>query len=171
MLLIQKRIYPYSYINSYEKFNKKLFPNFCTDWMNVLSGTIDVSERDEFFAEKVWKTFECKTMGDYHDLYLQSDVLLLADVFENFRKFFKDTFDLDPCHYYSAPNFSWDAMLKTTGVNLELLSDIDMSLFWEKTIRSGLNGIGEKRFMKANNKYVSGLIRQNHQFLDFSWML
>ena len=93
-------------------------------------------------------------MGDYHDLYLQSNVLSLADVFESFRKLLKDTYDLDPCHYYSAPNISWDAMLKTTGISLELLSDIDMLLFCEKAIRGGLNVIGEKRFMKANNKYV-----------------
>ena len=63
-------------------------------------------------------------------------------------------YGLDPCHYYSAPNISWDAMLKTTKVKLDLLSDIDMLLFYEKALRGGLNGIGEKRYMKANNKYL-----------------
>ena len=123
--------------------------------MNVLSGQIDLSEADVQLAQEVWENFGCKTIGDYHNLYLESDALLLADAFEKFQKFFKSTYDLDPCHYYFSPKISWDAMLKSTGVKLELLSNIDMLLFCEKAIRGGLNGIGEKRIMKANNKYLS----------------
>ena len=85
---------------------------------------------------------------------MKSDVALLADVFESFRNLFKKTYDLDPCHYYSAPNISWDAMLKTTKIELDLLSDIDILLFCEEAIRGGLNGIGEKRYLKANNAYL-----------------
>ena len=75
----------------------------------------------------VWKTFKCqtfkcKTMGDYHDIYLKSDVLILADVFENFRKTSKQYYNLDPVHYFSCPGFAWDAMLKMTGINLELIN-------------------------------------------------
>ena len=120
-----------------KKFDEKRLPTFGADWVNALSDKTDISEA-------VWKFFGCKSMGDYHDIYLQSDVLLLADVFESFRKLFKYTYDLDPCHYYSAPNISWEAIVKTTGISLELLSDIDMLLFCEKAIRRGLNGIGEK---------------------------
>ena len=120
-----------------------------------MSGRVDVTKSDFEFANQVWKTFKCQNIGDYHDLYLKSDVLLLADVFETFRNIFKENYDLDPCHYYSAPNVSWDAMLKTTGVELELLNDIDMLLFIEKSLRGGLNGIGEKRYIKANNHYLS----------------
>ena len=83
----------------------------------------------------IWNEFRCQDTGDYHDLYLKSDVVLLADVFEIFRNLFKKTYDLDPCHYYSAPNISWDAMLKTTKIELDLLSDIDMLLFYEEAIR------------------------------------
>ena len=93
-------------------------------------------------------------------LYLKSDVLLLADVFEKFRNLFLKVYGLDPCHYYSAPNISWDAMLKKTQIKLELLSDIDMLLFCEKGIRGGLNGVGEKRYLKANNKYMSDYNQQ-----------
>ena len=153
-LMSQKGIYLYSFIDSFEKFDEKRPPTFGLDWVNALSGTIDISEEEVRNAEYIWKFFGCKSMGDYHDLYLQSDVLLLADVFESFRKLFKDTYCSDPCHYYSTPNISWDAMLKTTGISLELLSDIDMLLFCEKAIRGVLNGIGEKRFMKANIEYV-----------------
>ena len=84
------------------------------------------------------------TMGDYHELY----VLLLADVFENFINYY----GLDPCHYFSSPGLSWDAMLKMTGIELELISDIDMHLFIKKVMRGGISYI-VKRHSKANNKY------------------
>ncbi|XP_075252035.1 uncharacterized protein LOC142344333 [Convolutriloba macropyga] len=99
--------------------------------------------------------FGCKNFGDNLMLYLKTDVTLLADVFEKCLRLFDQVYGLDPCHYYSAPNISWDAMLKTTKVKLDLLSDIDMLLFCERAIRGGLNGIGEKRYMKANNKYLN----------------
>ena len=101
----------------------------------------------------VWNMFGCKNFGDYLMLYIKTDVILLAHVFEKCRRLFDQVYGLDPCHYYSASNISWDAMLKTTEVKLDMLSDIDMLLFCEGAIR-GLNGIGEKRYMKANNKYL-----------------
>ena len=73
-----------------------------------------------------------KTMGEYHDLYLVSDVLLLTDVFENFRKTCMQYYKLDPCHYFTSPGLSWDAMLKMTNIKLELMTDIDMFQFIEK---------------------------------------
>ena len=82
----------------------------------------------------IWNEFWGQDIGSYHDLYLKSDVALLAVVFESFRNLFKKNFDLDPCHYYSAPNISWDAMLKTTKIELDLLSDIDILLFCEEAI-------------------------------------
>ena len=92
-------------------------------------------------------------MGDYHDLYLKTDVLLLADVFEKFIKTCIDYYGLDPCHYFSSPGLSWDAMLNMTRIKLELISDIDMHLFIEKGMRSGISYIA-KRHSKANNKYM-----------------
>ena len=88
--------------------------------------------------------------GDYHDLYLNTDVLLLADVFEKFIKTCLNYYGLDPFHYFSSPGLSWDAMLKMTGVELELISDIDMHLFTEKGMRGGISYIA-KRHSKANN--------------------
>ena len=82
--------------------------------------------------QSLWKTVHMQTMGDYHDLYLKTDVLLLADVFENFRKKCLEYYELDPAHYYTAPGLSWDAALKLTKVNLELLDDIEMHLMVEK---------------------------------------
>ena len=92
-----------------------------------------------------------KTMGDYHDLYLKTDVLLLTDVFKMFIKTCLNYYGLDPCHYFSSPGLIWDAMLKITGIELELISDIDMHLFIEKGMRGGISYVA-KRHSKANNK-------------------
>ena len=93
------------------------------------------------------------TVGDYHDLYLKTDVLLLADVFEEFISACLEYYGLDPCHYFSSPGLSWDAVLKITVIELELISDIDMCLFVEKGMRGGISYI-VKIFSKANNKYI-----------------
>ena len=92
-------------------------------------------------------------MGDYHNFYLASDVLLLADVFENFRKTCLEYYKLDPCHYFTSPGLSWDAMLKMTEIKLELMTDIDMFQFIEKGLRGGISYIAN-RYGKANNKYM-----------------
>ena len=94
-----------------------------------------------------------ENMGDYHDHYLKKDVLLLADVFEKFIDTCLKFYKLDPCHYFSSPGLSWDAMLKMTGVKLEKISDIDMYLFIEKGLRGGISYTA-KRHSKANNKYL-----------------
>ena len=93
-------------------------------------------------------------MGDCHDHYLKKDVLLLADVFENFIDTCLKYYGLDPCHYVSSPGLSWDVMLKMTGIELEKISDIDKYLFIEKGLRGGISYIA-KRFAKANNKYLN----------------
>ena len=94
-------------------------------------------------------------MGDYHDLYLQSDTLLLVDIFENFRRTCLQYYKLDPCHYFTSPGLSWDAMLKMTGIKLELMTDVDMFQFIEKGLRGGISYIGN-RHGEANSKYISG---------------
>ena len=95
-----------------------------------------------------------KYMGDYHDHYLKKGVLLSADVFKKFIATFLKFYGLDPCHYFSSPGLSWDAMLKMTGVKLEKISDIDKYLFIEKGLRGGISYIA-KRYAKANNKYTN----------------
>ena len=107
---------------------------------------------------------------DYHELYNKVDVLLLADVFENFRNICLENYELDPAHYYTAPGLAWDAALKVTGVNLELLSDIDMLLMVEKGIRGGVSMVSN-RYGKANNKYMGDKFNSNEpskyiQYLD-----
>ena len=92
-------------------------------------------------------------MGEYHDLYLKSDVLLLTDVFENFRKTCLQYYKLDPCHYFTSPGLSWDAMLKMTNIKLEVMTDVDMFQFIEKGMRGGVFYIAN-RYGKANNNYM-----------------
>ena len=104
---------------------------------------------------KVWNTFGLKNMGEYHDLYLKSDILLLTDVFENFRKTSLQYYKLDPAHYFTSTGLSWDAMLKMTDIQLELMTDVDMFQFIEKDMRGGISYIAH-RHGKANNKYMSG---------------
>ena len=98
-----------------------------------------ITDGDYNHAQKVWSTFKSKTMGDYHDLYLRTDVLLLANAFENFRKTCMETYQHDPAHYYTSPGLSWDVLLKHSGVELELLTDYDMHLFVEKGMRGGIS--------------------------------
>ena len=124
------------------------------EWKNTLTGKIDISEQQYNEAVQVYNVLDCNNFGDYHDAYLKIDVFVLADVFEKFRDVCMKVYQLDPAHFYSAPNLSWDAMLITTKVKIELLDDIDKLLFCEKAIRGSLNGVGSLRYFKANNKYL-----------------
>ena len=112
-----------------------------------------ISEKDYQHACKVWNEFGLKNMGDYHDLYLKTDVILLANVFESFRKVCLDNYGLDPAHFYTAPGLAWKACLKKTGVNLELLKDPDMLLMFERGIRGGITQSVHKWDI-ANNPYM-----------------
>ena len=113
-----------------------------------------ISLKDYLTCEKIWDKFDIKDMGDYHDHYLKKDVLLLADVFEKFIGTCLKYYGLDPCHYFSSPGLSWDAMLKMTGVKLEKISDTDKYLFIENYLKGGISYI-VKRYAKANNKYMN----------------
>ena len=110
-----------------------------------------------------------KTMGNYHDRYLKTDVLLLADVFGKFIKTCLDYYRLDACHYFRSPGLSWDEILKMTGVELDLISDIDMHLFIEKGMRGDIPYIAE-RYSKANNKYMENY-ESNKECSLFIWTL
>ena len=95
-----------------------------------------------------------ENMGDCHHHYLKKDILLLADVFEKFIDTCLKFYGLDPCHYFSFPGLSWDAMFKMAGIELEKISDMDKYLFTEKGLRGGISYIS-KRYAKANNKYMN----------------
>ncbi|XP_022784021.1 uncharacterized protein LOC111324675 [Stylophora pistillata] len=150
-LLMRKGVYPYEWMDSIHKLDEPQLPPK-EAFFSVLSGK-GISDEDYTHAQNVWKVFGCKTFRDYHNLYNQSDVLLLADVFENFRKLCKKNYHLDPCWYFTAPGLAWDACLKLTKVELELLSDINMLHMFEAGIRGGISMIST-RHAKANNKYM-----------------
>ena len=150
-LLTRKGVYPYDYVTSTEKLQETKLPPKEAFYSKLLNE--EISDDDYQHALNVWNTFDCKTLQDYHDLYLKSDVLLLADVFENFRKTCLKYYKLDPCHYYTAPGLAWDACLKLTKQELQLLMDYDMLMMFEKGIRRGISHIS-KRYAEANNKYM-----------------
>ena len=149
-LMSQKGVYPYDFIDSFEKFDQTELP--AKEHFYSILNDQDITDDEYDHAKKVCKTFKIKTMGEYHDLYLGSDVLLLTDVFENFRKTCMQYYKLDPCHYFTSPGLSWDVMLEMTNIKLELMTDIDMFQFIEKGMRGGVSYIAN-RYGKAN-KYM-----------------
>ena len=150
-LMKRKGIYPYDYMDSFSKFNDTELPKR-EEFYRLLTNE-NISEDAYRHAKDVWNKFNLKNMGEYHDLYLKTDILLLVDVFENFRKTCLTYYGLDPLHYITSPGLAWDAMLKMTGINLELITDIDMQLFIEKGLRGGISYIAH-RHAEANNKYT-----------------
>ena len=150
-LLTRKGVYPYDYVTSINKLKERKLPSKEDFYSKLLDQ--EISDEDYQHANKVWNTFNCQTLQDYHDLYLTTDVLLLADVFENFRKTCLKHYKLDPCHYYTAPGLVWDACLKETKQELQLLKDYDKLMMFEQGIRGGISHIS-KRYAEANNKYM-----------------
>ena len=158
ILLLRKCIYPYEYMDSWQRFDETL-PDKEAFYSNLnMEDITDVDYRHG------------KNLGDYYDLYVQSDTLLLADVFENFRNMSIKVYELDPAHVLSVPGLAWQACLKKTEVKLELLTDVDMLLMVEKGIRGGCHAI--YRYAKANNKYMKNYNKDKEesflQYLDDS---
>ena len=133
----KKRVYRYDYVDGLNKLQETSLPSK-QDCYSLLSK-LHILDDDYIHAHRVWEVFRCKILGDYHDIYLKSDVLQLADVFENFRSICHHNYGFDPAHYYTAPGLSWDAMLRYTKVKLEVITDIDMYLMIEKGIRGGVS--------------------------------
>ena len=150
-LLTKKGVYPYDYVNDLSKMLETQLPSK-EKFYSKLNDEI-LSDDDYQHAINVWSTFNCKTIRDYHDLYLKTDVLLLADVFEKFRNTCLEHYQLDPAYYYTIPHLAWNACLKLTGQQLELLHDYDMLMFFERGIRGGMTHIS-KRYAEANNSYM-----------------
>ena len=151
ILLLRKGVYPYEYMDSWERFNETSLPR--KEFFYIELNLEHISDKDYLHAQKVRDAFKIKNLGEYHDLYVQSDTLLPADVFEKFRNTCIEIYELDPVHFFSAPGLAWQACLKKTNVNLEFLTGYDMLLIIESGIRGGMCQAIHK-YAKANNKYM-----------------
>lgn len=151
VLMRKKGIYPYDYVDSWSKYDECVLP-MREHFFNSLTQE-HVSNDDYRRAQEVWKIFNVHSLGEYTDLYLKCDVLLLCDVFEKFRQTCLQYYKLDPAYYITSPGLSWDAMLLCTRVKLELINDVEMYQFIEKGIRGGLAQCS-LRHAKANNVYL-----------------
>ena len=151
-LLKKKGVFPYEFMSDFGKLNVSKLPPKSKFYSRLNDSNITDEEYEH--AQNVWKEFNCKTMMDYHDLYLKTDVLLLADVMENYRNVCIDNYGLDPLWYYTAPGLAWDAALKISKIELELITNPDMYLLVENGIRGGISTI-MKRYAKANNPYAN----------------
>ena len=166
-LVKEKGIYPYKYMSSFKKFKENKLP----DKYKFLSSLKDcgINEKEYQKANTVWKVCKIKNLGEYHYLYLKTDVSLLCDVFEKFIKTCLEYYCLDPSHYFSSTGLSWDAMLKMTGIKIQKVDNIDMHLFTEKGMRGGISCISKRyssikdnstiMFWDANNLYGWAMIQ------------
>jgi hypothetical protein len=153
--LCDKGVYPYDATDSFADFDKTAFWEE-KEFYSKLNE--ESCKHDDYLRAKgIYEDFKCRNRGEYSDLYLKTDVLLLSDVFENFRSLCLQKDGLDPAMYYTLPGYSWDVCLKQTGVKLQLFNDdddqLDMLLFTEKGIRGGISMISN-RYGRANNPYM-----------------
>ena len=150
-LLTRKGVYPYSYMDDSSKFEENKLPPEEAFYNDLAKQPI--TKEDYTFVKKLWKTFHLQNLGDLHDLYMETDTLLLADVFENYRKTILKHYGLDPIHFYTAPSLSWSAGLKFTNVKLEIPNDIKMHMFFDQGLRGGISMVSHP-YERANNKQM-----------------
>ena len=116
---LRKVVFPHEYMDSCEKFNETALPPKTDFYINL--DLENISDEDYVHAQKVWEVFRIRNLGEYHDLYLQTDILLLEDIFENFRNMCLDIYELHPAYFVFVPRLAWQACLKKTKLELELL--------------------------------------------------
>ena len=151
ILLLQKRVYPHEYMDDWEKINEVSLPE--KEYFYSHLNMEDITDADYGHAKRVCKDFEIKNFGEYHDLYVQSNTLLLADVSDNFRNIYLQTYELDPTRFLSTLGVAWKAFMKNIKVKIDLLTNIDMLLMVEKGMKCGIcHDIHQ--YAEANNKYM-----------------
>ena len=161
LILLRKGVYPYEYMDGWNKFNEKVLPSKESFYSSLTME--DISETDYAHANNVFKIFNINNLGEYHELYVRSDTLLLADIFENFRQSCLENYELDPAHFTFLPGLAWKACLKKTNVELELLTDYDMLLMIEEGIRGGICH-AVNRYAHANNHYMKDYYKTKESF-------
>ena len=167
-LLTRKGIYPYEYVSSWDRFEEVQLPPIEAFYSNL--NMSNVSEDDYEHVQYVWKEFGIRNLGDYQDLYLRTDVILPANVFEAFRGTCLDHYKLDPAHFYKSPGLAWKACLRKTRVRLELLTDPDMLLMFKSRIKGGITQ-AVHCYASANNPYMGSMFNPSKessylQYLD-----
>ena len=150
-LLARKGIFPYNHITSFESYSERGLPSFEAFFNQLTQKPITLDEYS--LAWKIYNIFCCESLGEYSNLYLKCDVLLLTDLFEYFRQICMETYQIDPANTMTASSFSWDAMLKFTGIKIKLLDDIEQINFIKKSIRGGIVQ-ASGRYAKANNPFM-----------------
>ena len=156
-------------MNSFKRFKEDKLP-YKDCFFNSVKDC-GITDEEYFKAYNVWKVFNIKNLGEHHDLYLKTDVLLLCDVSEKFIDVCLRGYGLDPCHYFSSPGLSWDAMLKMTGIKLEKIHDIDMYLFLEKGMRGGVLCISKRYTTSKDNISIMYWDMNNYlPYGGFRWL-
>ena len=150
-MLTRKGVYPYSYMDSFDKFEETSLPEKSKFYNDLKKKHI--SDEDYAFIQKLWDTFQLRNLGELHDLYMETDVLLLTDVFEEFRNFSLKEYRLDPAHFITAPGLSWSAALLLTKQRLEIPVDPDMHLFFDKGLSGGASQVASP-YAKANHEHL-----------------
>ena len=159
-LLTRKGVFPYEYLKHMDVLDETALPPR-EAFDSRLTGS-EISEADYAHAQNVWTTFQCQTMRDYLELYLFTDVCLLADVFQTFRATSKEAYELDPAYFVSAPQLAWNAMLRFIKRPIQLISDAEMYRMIQPAVRGGICH-ASVRYARANNKYMGSLFRPDEE--------
>ena len=168
-LIRHKGVYPYDYMDSFDRFDETKLP-LQDAFFSKLSDLSPCLDSEYTHATPVWTAFGCRTMVDYHHIYLQLDVLLLADFFEKFCTTCLEYYSLDLVQYYTTPGLAWDAALRMSRVDLQLITDVDMYHFVENTIQGGISMISTRHAQVNSPTFPdtddSSLPNQNLIYLD-----
>ena len=165
-LLVRKGVYLYEYMSSWNKFMETELLPIEAFYSNL--NMPNISDEDYQHVQHVWNAFSIHNIGEYHDLYLRTDVILLANMFEAFRDTCLEHYKLDPAHFYTSPGLAWHTCLKKTGIKLELLTDPDMLLMFEHGIRGGITQ-AVHQYAKTDNPYMADKfnLREESSYLQY----